>query len=38
MRRFGQWFSVGAAVVLAVHALSSNAFASPPPAGGGARD
>ena len=28
MRRFGQWFSYGAAVMLGVHALSSNALAS----------
>jgi hypothetical protein len=33
MRRFGQWFSVGAAVMLAVHALSSNVLASPPAVG-----
>ena len=30
MRRVSQWFSVGAAVMLAVHALSSNVLASPP--------
>ena len=28
MRRFGQWLSCGAAVMLAVHALGSNALAS----------
>jgi branched-subunit amino acid transport protein AzlD len=33
MRRFGQWFSVGAAVMLGVHALSSNALASLSPVG-----
>ena len=27
MRRFSQWLSVGAAVMLAVHALSSNVLA-----------
>lgn len=30
MRRFSQWFSVGAAVMLAVHALSASVLASPP--------
>ena len=28
MRKFGQWLSCGAAVMLAVHALGSNALAS----------
>ncbi len=28
MRRFGQWLSCGAAVMLAVHALGSDALAS----------
>ena len=32
MRRFGQWFSVGAAVMFVVHALGSNALASNPTA------
>ena len=29
MRRFHQWGSIGAAMMLAVHALGSNVFASP---------